>query len=99
MRHGGAENKEITEKKVFSCAHSRAVIERATPAIHVDIKLDSLTDTQLAQLCFLEIRIDPDLGQRSQGHQPLPGLHIVAGVHIPSRHGPIDFGKPSPTAV
>ena len=61
-------------------------------AVHVDIQIDRLSDAQVRELRFLEIGVDPDFGQRSHGHQALPGDHVVAGVHIAPGDDAVDLG-------
>ena len=39
---------------------------------------------------FLEVGVDPDLRERADGHQALPGLHIVAGVDVAAGHQAVD---------
>ena len=53
----------------------------------------ALTDAQIGQLRFLEIGVDPDFGERADGHQALPGLHVVARVHVAPRDHAADLGK------
>ena len=53
-----------------------------SPAVHVDFQIYVLTDSQIAQLCFLEIRIHPDVAQRTNRHQTLTCLHVIAGIHV-----------------
>src|SRR5262249_37760198 len=43
-------------------------------AVHVDLKFNLLADAKIAQLCFLEIRVYPDVPKRANGHQALPDL-------------------------
>ena len=66
-------------------------VKRLFAAIHIYFQVHALTDAQIAQLRFLEIGIDPDVAQRANGHQALANLHIVPGVHVPSRDYAIDF--------
>ena len=64
----------------------------AASAVHVDVELDALADPQVGQLGFLEIGVDPDFGQRTDGHQALAGLHVVAGVDVAPRDHAADLG-------
>ena len=50
-----------------------------------------LADPQIAQLGFLEIRIDPDVAQRTDRHEALADLHIVAGIHVAPRDHAVDL--------
>ena len=68
-------------------------VENALPAIHVDVELHVLTDAQIGQLRLFEVGVDPDLGERPDGHQALPGLHVVARIDVPARDHAADFGK------
>ena len=38
----------------------------------------ALADAQIGELRLLEIGVDPDLGQRTDRHQALAGLHVIA---------------------
>ena len=45
------------------------------------------------ELRFLEIGIDPNLGDRANRHQALAGDHVVARVHVPPGNDAIDLGE------
>jgi hypothetical protein len=60
-------------------------------SVHVDIQVDRLADAQITKLRFLEIGIDPDIAERSDRHQRLPGLHIVARIDVSARHNAINI--------
>ncbi len=47
---------------------------------------------RLPQLRLLEIGVDPDFGQRADGHQALAGLHVIAGVDVSPRDHAVDLG-------
>ena len=61
-------------------------------AVHVHVEIHRLSDAQVRKLRLLEIGIDPNIGERSQSHQPLPGDNMVARIHIAPRHDTIDVG-------
>ena len=67
-------------------------VEYLPASVHVDIQIDRLADAQITQLRLLEIGIDPDLLERSDRHQILPGLHIVARIDISARHDTVNLG-------
>ena len=46
-------------------------------AVKIAAHLGRLADAQVAQLHFLEIRIDPQGIQRDHGHQRLSGLNVL----------------------
>ncbi len=50
-----------------------------------------LADAQVAQLRFLEIRVDPDVLERADGHQALPDEDVVAGIHVAACDHPVDL--------
>ena len=60
-------------------------------AIHVDIEIDWLADTQVAELRLLEIGVDPDVGQRADRHQALANLNVIARIDVSSRDDAIDL--------
>ena len=63
-----------------------------TPAaVHVDLAAHSLADAQVRELGLLEVGIDPDLGERADGHQALPRLDVVAGVDVAAGHHAVDL--------
>ena len=61
-------------------------------AVHVDLAAHALADSQLGELGFLEVGVDPDLGERADGHQVLPGLDVVAGVDVAAGDHAVDLG-------
>src|ERR1700677_962918 len=42
--------------------------------------------------CVLEVGVDPNIGERSQRHQPLPGDDLIAWVDAATRHDTVDLG-------
>src|SRR6516225_291608 len=66
-------------------------LEYVSASIHVDIEIDRLADAQITQLRFFEIGIDPDLAERSDRHQILSNLHIIARIDISARHNPVNL--------
>ena len=54
-------------------------------------KLHGLADAQMGELRFLEVGIDPNLGERAHGHEALADLHVVAGIDVAARHHAVDF--------
>ncbi len=48
---------------------------------------------RFGQLGFLEIGVDPDFRQRTDHHQRLTGLHVIARVDVAARDHAIDLGK------
>ena len=60
-------------------------------AIHVDIEIDWLADTQVAELRLFEIRVNPDFIERADRHETLANLHIVARIDVSARDDPIDL--------
>ena len=61
-------------------------------AIHIDVEIHRLPNAQIRQLRLLEVGIDPNIGERSQRHQPLPGKNLVAWIDIATRHDTVDVG-------
>src|SRR5262249_9508977 len=66
-------------------------LEYVSVSVHVDVQIDRLADTQVAQLGLLEIGVNPDLAERTDRHQTLPDLNIVARIDISSRHDAINL--------
>ena len=66
--------------------------ELADLAVHVDLAAHALADAQIGELGLLEVGIDPDLGERADGHQALPGLDVVAGVDVAASDDAVDLG-------
>ena len=60
-------------------------------AIHVDIEIDWLADTQVTQLRLLEIGVNPDFIERTDRHETLTDLHIVAWIDVSARDDAIDL--------
>ena len=60
-------------------------------AIHVDIEIDRLADTQVAELRLLEIGVNPDLIERADRHQSLADLDVVARIDVSARDDAIDL--------
>ena len=61
-------------------------------AVHVDVEFDRLSDAQIRQLRLLEVGVDPNIGERSQRHQPLPGDNLIAWVDAATRHDTVNLG-------
>ena len=96
----------LTKLPVAFCGGSRArvdpvpivkpvmrAVEMVPAAVHIDLDVDRLPNAQPGQLRLLEIGVDPDLGERADGHQRLAGLHIIAGVDVAARDHAVDFGQ------
>ena len=47
---------------------------------------------RFAQLRLLEVSVDPNIGERSQRHQPLPGDNLIAWVDVATRHDTVNVG-------
>ncbi len=67
-------------------------LKRCAAAVHVHIQIHRLADAQVGELRFLEIGVDPDFRQRADGHQALPGDHVVAGIHVAPGDDAVDLG-------
>ena len=77
------------------CAHGEpgdAALELTVAAVHVHLDLDALADAQVGQLRLLEVGVDPDFGERADGHQALARLDVVAGVDVSSSDDAVDLG-------
>ena len=59
--------------------------------VHVDVQIDRLADTQVAQLRFLEVGVDPDFAQRTNRHQVLADLNKVARIDVAPCDNAIDL--------
>src|SRR5271170_4509259 len=57
-------------------------LEEVFAAVHIQLQVYMLADSQLAKLGLLEIRVYPDITQRADGHNALASLEIVARVHV-----------------
>src|SRR6202161_423773 len=68
-----------------------APLEHVAVAIHVDIEIDRLADTQVTQLRLLEIGVNPDFMERTDRHETLTDLHIVAWIDVSARDDAIDL--------
>ena len=66
-------------------------LEYVSASVHVDIQIDRLADAQITQLRLFEIGIDPDLVERSDRHQILPNLHIIARIDISASHDAVNL--------
>src|SRR5262249_42330900 len=55
------------------------------------VQIDRLANAQIAKLRLLEIGVNPDLVERTDRHQALPDLNVVARIDISSRHDPINL--------
>ena len=69
-----------------------AALELTPAAVHVDLAAHPLADAQVGELGFLEVGVDPDLGERADGHQALAGLDVVAGVDVAAGDHAVDLG-------
>ncbi len=56
-------------------------VEFRVAAIQVRADLRALANADVAQLAFLEVRVDPQIVQRHHGHQLLSWLHAVAELY------------------
>ena len=68
-----------------------AALELLPPAVHVHLAAHPLADAQVGQLGLLEVGVDPDFGERADGHQALPRLDVVAGVDVAAGHHAVDL--------
>ena len=68
-----------------------AALELPAAAVHVHLAPHPLADAQVRQLRLFEVRVDPDFRERADGHQSLPRLDVVAGVHVPADHDAVDL--------
>ena len=68
-----------------------AALELAPAAVHVHLAAHPLADAQVGELRLLEVGVDPDLGERADGHQALPRLDVVAGVDVAAGHHAVDL--------
>ncbi len=66
-------------------------LELAPAAVHVDFATHALADPQIGELSFLEIAIDPDLGDRADGHQILADGDVVSGVDVAAGDHAVDL--------
>src|SRR5215469_13725735 len=66
--------------------------EILSSAVHVGFDIDALSDSQVSQLRFLEVRIDPSIAKRPYRHQALADLDIVTGIYVAPRDHAIDLG-------
>ena len=74
--------------------HSEAedpAFELQPAAVHIDLTACPLADAEVGQLRFLEIGVDPDLRKRTDGHETLPHLDVVAGVDVAAGHHAVDI--------
>ena len=62
-----------------------------TAAVHVDLATHALADAQVPELSLLEVGVDPDLRKRADGHQALPHLDVVTGVHATAGDHAVDL--------
>ena len=79
-----------------SCAGSHresgnAALELLPVAIHVDLATHALADALVGQLRFLEVGVDPDLGERTHGHQALTNLDIIPWIDVAAGDLAVDF--------
>ena len=68
-----------------------AALELRPAAVHVHLAPHPLADPQVRELGLLEVGVDPDLGERADGHQALPGGDVVAGVDAAAGHHAVDL--------
>ena len=71
FRRKKAEERPGRTCHVFNCA---AIVA----AEAVDVDGDGLAGVHAAELCFLEVRGDPDIANRDDGEQCLAGLNAIA---------------------
>ena len=58
----------------------------AIAAVQIALDFNGLTQTQIAQLVFFEVGIDPQIVQRDDRHQRLPGRDALTQLHVALRH-------------
>ena len=68
-----------------------AALELTPAAVHVDLARTRWPMRRSRELRLLEVGIDPDLGERADGHQALAGLDVVAGVDVAAGHHAVDL--------
>ena len=68
-----------------------AALELAAAAVHVDLAPHPLADPQVGELGLLEVGVDPDLGDRADGHQALPHGDVVARVDVAGGDHAVDL--------
>ena len=59
--------------------------------VHIDLATNTLADSQIGELRLLEICINPDFAERSDGPQTLAGLHVIAGIDAATRHNAVNL--------
>ena len=68
-----------------------AALVLAPAPVHVDLAAHPMADAQVRELSLLEVAIDPDLGERADGHQALPHRDVVSGVDVAAGHHAVDL--------
>lgn len=87
---GGQESQGRTGPKGKS---GNASFENVVASVHIDIQINRLTDAKLSELRFLEIGVDPDVGQGANGHDALSGHNVIAGIDVPPGDHAVDVGN------
>src|SRR5262245_59494346 len=59
--------------------------------VHVDAEIDRLANAQVTQLRLLEIGVNPDFAQRTDRHQTLADLNIVAWINVSSCYDSVNL--------
>ena len=67
-------------------------VEFALAAVHVDLAAHPLADSEFGELGLFEVGVDPDLGERPDGHQVLTCLNVVAGIDVAPGDHAVDLG-------
>src|SRR3954447_7512284 len=62
-------------------------------AVHINVNRDRLADAKLCELRLFEVRIDPNVADRADGHNALAGYHVVTWVHAPPRDDTVDLSQ------
>src|SRR5262249_52296941 len=68
-----------------------STFELAPATVHVDLAVYPLADAQVRELSLLEVGVDPDLRDRSDGHQALSYGDVVARIDVAARHHAVDL--------
>ena len=66
-------------------------LELLPAAVHVHFAPHPLADPQIGELGLLEVGVDPDFGERTDGHQALPDGDVVAGVNATAAYHAVDL--------
>src|SRR5579863_2337125 len=68
---------EVCARRAGEAFHVTVVVA----AVSIDVDFHALARPHVPELCLLEVRRDPDVLERHQGHQRLSGHHVLADFH------------------